>query len=246
MSINPRISSIKCLVLLLVVTLSNVVMADEWASNGSYAMKINGYTEASSIKSLQLMRTDSKSLKALDAIEKKLAAGDHKLIILDAALRNDTDKTQKLGYAAWVRNDFTRTIYLRGDEGTEVVPLENTNPYYYGERQGGEIENGLTYYTKGGMAKDSAVSPGTVVSGKIVYVVPKWFNPALAFTKIKAAIAGDNPELFGKSRLTQNVSRVTDAKAKPAEAQAKGKFCTSCGAKAADGNAFCGNCGHKF
>lgn len=228
--------------LLLIIGISSGASAQDWVSNGSYSMKLNGYTEHKSLQDIPMVRVDKTVKKYVEDANKWMKKNEYKVIVLDAAFRNDTEKEQGLGYAAWVTNDFYRTIYLRGEEGTEVNPLESRGSYRPG--QGGSIKNGLTYYLKGGMPMNSKVSPGTVVKGKIIYFVSDWYVPTVGFTKIKANIAGDSPELFGKTRLKQEVSRRTAAAAKPGKAT--GKFCTSCGTKAEMAHKFCAGCGSKL
>lgn len=230
------------LALFLITAVTGAASAQEWVSNGSYSMKIKGYTEHTTFKDIPLIRVDKTLKKYLAKSEKGFKNGDFKLIIVDAAFRNDTDKHQSLGYSAWVTNDFYRTIYLRGEEGTEINPLENQGSYRPG--WGGSIKNGITYYLKGGMPMGSKVAPGTVVSGKIAYFCPTWYVPTLGFTKIKAPVAGDSPELFGKTRLKHKVSKDTSVAAKPAPKS--GKFCTGCGSKAEASHKFCSGCGAKL
>jgi hypothetical protein len=122
-----------------------------------------------------LIRVNPEDRERLKQIETALASGQYKVILVHTSMRNDSGHKRNLGFS--IGSSYDHCLWLRGDEGSEVRCFDQFS--FEAPAAAGR----LTYHLNGGFPLSAESAPKTVVSGKVAFVVPQWFQPAKMFTK---------------------------------------------------------------
>ncbi len=151
----------------------------EWMSNNQIKLIVNSFGEITNFEDFNLEEESVINPYKFKTLKKALEKAEVKVIIADITVQNVSQVPKQLGHRP--RKCGKGEFYLESDSGLDPQDSGNRTEYFKHFSETGVIVSGrkLMETVNGLYPENIVVPPGEEVSGKILFVVPSDFSPAV-------------------------------------------------------------------